>query len=139
MSMKGISTLSIVPVRKEPSDRSEMVTQLLFGETFTITATEKSWSNITIDYDGYSGWIDTKQATIFVEEEFKKLSDTPLTVALDLLQLAISGKEIITVVPGSSLPFYYGKKFFINGKEYLYEGNVKTITQPQISKVPEHP
>ena len=28
----GISTLSIIPLRSEPNDRSEMTSQLLFGE-----------------------------------------------------------------------------------------------------------
>ena len=32
----GISILSIVPVRSEPNDRSEMTTQLIFGEHYKI-------------------------------------------------------------------------------------------------------
>ncbi len=28
----GISELSIVPIRKEPADSSEMINQILFGE-----------------------------------------------------------------------------------------------------------
>jgi hypothetical protein len=136
--MKGISTLSIIPVRKEPSDRSEMVTQLLFGETFEITDTEKSWSKIKADYDRYAGWIDSKQVTILEEEEAMKLLETPLSVSQDLLQLVITGKQMIPVVLGSSLPFYYGKKFFINGKEYLYDGSVKTITGQESSIITEN-
>ncbi|CAN5505612.1 C40 family peptidase [soil metagenome] len=136
--MKGISTLSIIPVRKEPSDRAEMVTQLLFGETFQITATEKSWSKIIVDYDGYSGWIDTKQVTNIDDEEAKKLAETPMTVSLDFLQLVLRGTEMTPVVLGSSLPFYYGRKFFVSEKEYLFEGNVKTVTQPDTGKIAEH-
>ncbi|MEO8087126.1 MAG: C40 family peptidase [Bacteroidota bacterium] len=136
--MKGISTLSIIPVRKEPGDRAEMVTQLLFGETFQITATEKSWSKIKVDYDGYVGWIDTKQATNIGDEEANKLAETPMTVSLDFLQLVLRGTEMTPVVLGSSLPFYYGKKFFISEKEYLFEGNVKTVTQPDKGKIAEH-
>ncbi len=136
--MKGISTLSIIPVRKEPGDRSEMVSQILFGETFQITETEKSWSKINIDHDHYTGWIDTKQITGIDDEEAQKLSVTPSTVSLDLLQLVLCGKEMTPVVLGSSLPFYYGKKFFIRDKEYLYDGSVKTIIQPDISNVSEH-
>ena len=136
--MKGISTLSIIPVRKEPGDRSEMVSQILFGETFEITGTEKSWTKIKIDYDGYSGWIDTKQITIIDDEEAQKLAATPPSVSLDLIQLVLCGKEMMPVVLGSSLPFYYGKKFFIGEKEYLYDGSVFTITNADISKVAEH-
>src|SRR5436190_19443885 len=98
--MHAISKLSIVPVRKEPSDRSEMVTQLLFGETFEVMESEGSWSRIKTDYDHYSGWVDTKQISTLDDEEAQKLSDTPVSVSLDLFQLVINGKEIIPVVLG---------------------------------------
>jgi len=32
----GICSLSVIPARYEPSDKSEMVTQILFGETYSI-------------------------------------------------------------------------------------------------------
>jgi gamma-D-glutamyl-L-lysine dipeptidyl-peptidase len=138
MHMKGISTLSIIPVRKEPGDRSEMVTQFLFGETFEVTGSERTWTKVKADYDGYEGWMDAKQVTPLDAEEAKKLAESPLTVSLDLLQLVIAGKDMIPVVLGSSLPFYYGKKFFIGEKEYLYDGTVKTITQPDQARIAEN-
>jgi cell wall-associated NlpC family hydrolase len=136
--MHAISNLSIVPVRKEPSDRSEMVTQILFGETFEVMESEGSWSKIRIDYDRYTGWVDTKQITKLDDEEAQKLNDTPLSVSLDLFQLVINGKDFIPVVLGSSLPFYYGKKFFMGEKEYVFDGNVKTISGPDVSTIAEN-
>ena len=38
----GISTISIVPVRSEPNDRSEMTTQLLFGEHYKVLESQKN-------------------------------------------------------------------------------------------------
>lgn len=136
--MHAISKLSIIPVRKEPSDRAEMVTQILFGETFQVMETEGSWSKIKADYDRYTGWVDSKQITKLDDEESQKLTDSPLTVSHDLVQLVINGKDMIPVVLGSSLPFYYGKKFFIGEKEYSYDGSVKTITGPDASIIPEN-
>jgi cell wall-associated NlpC family hydrolase len=136
--MKGISSLSIIPVRKEPSDRSEMVTQILFGETFSITGSEGSWSSVVLDYDQYQGWIDSKQATILSEENAAKLAESPLTVSLDLIQLVLKEKEMIPVVLGSSLPFYYGKKFFINEVSYGFDGNVKSISKADTSGISEN-
>lgn len=34
--MHGITHLSVIPVRKDPTDQSEMVTQLLFGDAFKV-------------------------------------------------------------------------------------------------------
>ena len=56
--MYGVCNLSIVPCRKEPSDKSEMVSQLLFGEHFTILEEEGSWCKIKTAYDDYECWID---------------------------------------------------------------------------------
>ena len=48
-------------MRYEPSDRSEMVNQLLCGDTFEVLERQEKWSYIRCNYDGYEGWIDNKQ------------------------------------------------------------------------------
>ena len=57
----GINPLSIVAVRNEPCNTSEMVTQLLYGEVFKIIDNRKKWVKIRIAFDNYEGWIDVKQ------------------------------------------------------------------------------
>ena len=56
-----ICPLSIVPVRKDPSDRAEMTTQWLFGETATMLERTDKWSRLRFDHDGYEGWVDNRQ------------------------------------------------------------------------------
>ena len=46
----GICNLSIVPLRVEASDASEMVSQVLFGEDFLILEKEKKWSKIRLSF-----------------------------------------------------------------------------------------
>jgi len=58
---QGIANISIIPVRKEANHRAEMVTQLLYGETYTIESKTKNWLEIKIDHDGYIGWMDALQ------------------------------------------------------------------------------
>ncbi len=48
-------------MRREPSDRAEMVNQLLLGDTFTIVEQREQWTLIRCDWDGYEGWVDNKQ------------------------------------------------------------------------------
>ena len=57
----GICNLSIVPLRREPSDKSEMVSQVLFGEHFKIIEKSKQWRKIRLAFDHYEGYIDEKQ------------------------------------------------------------------------------
>lgn len=58
--MFGIADLSIVPIRREQSERSEMVSQILFGELFEILETTDKWAYIRLLHDRYEGWIDKK-------------------------------------------------------------------------------
>ena len=39
----GISLLSIIPMRKEPREQSEMVSQLLFGECYQVLDETDGW------------------------------------------------------------------------------------------------
>lgn len=61
MGEKGYCNLAAVAVRREPSHRSEMVNQLLRGDSFVILDVSDGWLYIRGDYDGYEGWIDGRQ------------------------------------------------------------------------------
>ena len=52
-------------MRAEASDRSEMVNQLLAGDTVEVLERHERWSLAQADYDGYRGWVDNKQYTPF--------------------------------------------------------------------------
>jgi len=47
-----------VPLRSGPSHRSEMLSQMLFGEKYTIEAKSGNWVKVSLVFDKYSGWID---------------------------------------------------------------------------------
>ena len=51
---------SLVPVRSEPSDRAEMVTQLLFGDLVEVLEEREQWRRVRNVEDGYEGWVDEK-------------------------------------------------------------------------------
>ena len=58
---KAICSVTVAPVRKEPSEKVEMVSQILFGESCDILEEQKHWTKIKMHYDDYEGWIDAKQ------------------------------------------------------------------------------
>ena len=67
----GICNLSIVPLRFEPSDNSELVSQVLYGEYFKVLEQRKNWSKIRLAFDNYEGWIDNKQYLEIDENNYK--------------------------------------------------------------------
>lgn len=48
------------PLRKEPSHRAEMTSQLLFGERFDIKDSDGDWVYVQCMHDGYEGWLEYK-------------------------------------------------------------------------------
>lgn len=58
---QGVCHLSSIALRKEPTSRSEMVSQLLFGETYRVIEKEGEWLQIVCDFDNYQGWINDTQ------------------------------------------------------------------------------
>ena len=75
--MFGICNLAIVPIRAEASDRSEQVSQLLFGEHFKIIELTAKWAQVELAYDSYIGWIDNKQFQPITEEHYLFLNEAP--------------------------------------------------------------
>ena len=47
-----------VPLRSAPTHRSEMLSQVLFGEKYVIADKAGTWIKIETLFDNYSGWID---------------------------------------------------------------------------------
>ncbi len=70
----GINLHTLIAVRSNPSERAEMVTQLLFGETFRIEEEFGNWAHITNFSDNYEGWIDRKLIHYLPEENFEQWS-----------------------------------------------------------------
>lgn len=65
----AICLLPVVPVRKEPSHRSEMVSQLLFGEYVSIGEEKDDFIYTTCLHDGYEGWVQASQLTRVLHEQ----------------------------------------------------------------------
>lgn len=121
----GISGLSIIPVRKEPSEKSEMISQILFGERFVVHEYFFGWCRITMEYDGYEGWIDQKMITPLNERLYRKVGLRPQAVSTDILTLIPAGPEQnIMIVAGSSLPCWrpYKHEFSIGSETYRMNG-----------------
>ena len=66
----GICNLSVVPMRKEPSHTSELVSELLFNDIYKIIDENDEWLKIQCMYDSYEGWIRKLQHNEITDNEF---------------------------------------------------------------------
>ena len=111
----------MIPLRLEPSDRSEIVSQVLFGEHFEILEQLKQWTRIRMQYDDYEGWIDFKQLQLISEASFNQLSSEAIVLNADLIEYITTPSNSLIPIPlGSSLSFINHKE--INISNFDFEG-----------------
>ncbi|GAB0156169.1 C40 family peptidase [Chryseobacterium sp. Alg-005] len=99
---KGICIVTVAPVRAENSDKAEIVTEILFGESADILEVDKNWTKIKMHYDGYEGWMDTKQIKPVTDEE---LSKRKVTVVTEDFSSVIMNDGKILLSMGSEVEF----------------------------------
>lgn len=121
----GICNLPVIPVRAEPSNRSEMTSQLLFGETFEVLEQTDEYSYVKLTNDDYQGWIDMRQQAEIDEETYltiKSESQYVADLSTHAMVLKVGMDESLHLLPGSTLPMLIDDSFVINGQEYLFLG-----------------
>lgn len=100
----GICHLSSVPIRKESSHQSELVSQLLYGDCFKIISQKKEWIQIEVLQDNYSGWIDHKQFQPIPKKEAENITTKSAQFTIDLVDYIETGVQSLTaVVLGSNI------------------------------------
>jgi len=123
----GICSLSVIPLRNLPSDKSEMVSQLLFGESFTIVERKSPWLRIVCTDDDYSGWIDEKQYLPLSQSEFQKIiKSEEKTYSLEPINwVDINGKRTL-ISWGSTLPLFSDGVGKLGNLNFRFNGNIIT-------------
>ncbi|MYY48187.1 hydrolase Nlp/P60 [Elizabethkingia anophelis] len=99
---KGICNVSVAPVRADKTDKAEIVTEMLYGESADILEVINNWTRIKMHYDGYEGWIDTKQITL-VTDDFLAKRKTHLVTEPFQSRVMESGKMLLSM--GSEVSF----------------------------------
>ena len=99
---KGICNVSIAPMRAESSDKSEIVSQLLYGESADILEVKDNWTKIKTHYDNYEAWMDTKQI-LPVSDEFVTSRKRNLVKEPFQSTMTESGKVLLSM--GSEVNF----------------------------------
>ncbi len=118
----GICHLSIVPMRFEPKDTSELVSQVLYGEHFKVLEKRKKWSRIRLAFDNYEGWIDNKQYLDITKDNYTDFDGREQNLTADLVDFVSNDQEQLIPIPmGASL---HALDFF----NHKFEG--QNITKP---------
>ncbi|KQK26340.1 hydrolase Nlp/P60 [Chryseobacterium aquaticum] len=122
---KGICVVTVAPVRAENSDRAEIVTEMLFGESADILEVNKNWTKIKMHYDGYEGWMDTKQIKHITDEHLTNRKVTLITenfasiMTNDGRTLLSMGSEVEYAAVASRRSHNLRESIALTAKEFL--------------------
>ena len=125
MTSYGISIYTIIPVRAEPSEKSEMCTQLLFGESYEVLEEFKTWINIKSGFDNYEGWIDKKMYFPLTYEIYIELNHLEPVMNQEIVEVFENREYLfpILILPGSTLFYNDDSKTIIAGSKSFYFKN----------------
>jgi len=100
----GICNLSIVPIRNESSDASELLSQILYGEIFKVLEQRKQWSKIRLAFDKFEGWINNKQYKEISEDDYLAIQNADGIYSTDLVEfIKDENEQLYPISLGSSL------------------------------------
>ncbi len=104
----AISVLPVVPLRAGPSDKEEMISQVLFGELVIIHEQQNKWSFVEIVDDGYKGWLFSTMLTNITEELANEVSGLPAKISGNLFMPVINtqGNHSQFIPAGSKIYSY---------------------------------
>ena len=112
-------------MRAEPKDTSELVSQVIYGESFKIIEQRANWSLIKLSFDNYKGWIDNKQLVEISETVYDSTVSEANIYSSDLIEfIQINNKGLLTIPFGSNLNSI---KLF----DHSFDGNTTKTIQPK--------
>ena len=61
------NNFSVINLFKKPSTKSEIVTQMIFGDSFSVSKRSGKWLKIKVKEDGYKGFVQNKNFSNFLK------------------------------------------------------------------------
>jgi len=130
MQQYGFCNLSCLAVRADASHKSEMVNQLLFGETFQIIDQFKTWKLIRGVLDNYEGFVDDRQIFEINEEQFLSAQRSQKRFPFDVLsKISREDGGQMWITPAASLEMFDNSGNLTLGKLF-YKFHGQMITPP---------
>ena len=117
-----VNHCTVTPMRQEPSEGSEQLTQLLFGEVCEVLDRLPRWTKIRSTLDGQEGWVDFKMLSPACNPSpiIYNLPATMVAVPMAIATDMETGEEVMLTL-GTRLPNYAHGTFEVLNKKYLID------------------
>ena len=118
------NNFTVTNLHKKPSIKSEIVTQMIYGESFSVSKRSKNWLKIKIKEDGYNGFVKNRKFSKFLKPTHK----------VNILKSKIykfpnKKKQINEISFGSKIKVIEIKKNFLKfSKGWINKNDVKLVS-----------
>ena len=134
--MYGICHLSIIPVRKNSTSKSELVSQLIYGELFKVIEKKEKWFYIESIDDKYSGWINHSQFKEILEQDFKKVKKIKSKLLNNISSEIETENGNMSITIGSKISSAFILNHKLKQKEYskssIIKNSLKFLNSPYL-------
>jgi len=122
-----ICSVPVAPMRKEAAHRSEMVSQLLFGERVQVIESSGDFVLVKNEYDAYTGWCQRSQLT-----ELTTLAESiePEVLTSDYINIGMLRDAAIHLPMGVPISNWKG----ITDPNFTYAGTTHTAGSVSFSE-----
>ena len=118
------NNFTVTNLHKKPSIKSEIVTQMIYGDTFSISKRGKNWLKIKIKEDGYNGFIKNRKFS-----KFSKPTHKVNKLKSEIFKLPNKSIKINEISFGSKIKVIENKKNFLKfSKGWINKNDVKPIS-----------
>ncbi|MDC3104471.1 NlpC/P60 family protein [Candidatus Pelagibacter bacterium] len=107
------NNFTVINLYKKPSAKSEIVTQMIYGDSFLVSKRSKKWLKIKIKEDGYKGYIKYKKFSNYLKPTHKinllksKVYSLP-NKRKKVNEISFGSKIKVTDIKGKFYKFYNG-------------------------------
>ena len=118
------NNFTIINLHKKPSIKSEVVTQMIYGESFSILKRSKKWLKIKIKEDGYNGFVKNRKFSKFLKPTHKVN-----ILKSKIYEFPNKRKKINEIPFGSKIKVVEIKKNFLRfSKGWINKNDVKLVS-----------
>ena len=118
------NNFSIINLHRKALIKSEIVTQMIYGDSFSILKRSKKWLKIKIKEDGYNGFIKKRKFT-----KFSKPTHKVNILKSKVFKLPNKSRKIDELSFGSKIKVIENRKnFFKFSKGWINKNDVKPIS-----------
>ena len=120
------NTFSVINLYKKPSTKSEVVTQMLYGDSFSVSKKTQKWLKIRVKEDNYKGYIRIKNFSDYIKPTHK------VNILKSKIYNFPSKRKIDELSFGSKIKITNSKKNFCKFfKGWINKNDIKPISFKQ--------